>query len=228
MTRFLRAENSEHLLFTRTMETIERIHRLTSLEEVEVMRKNATAAQLLTPDIEVAFHDRELALYATKVLHAIDREPATLQSVESDVVAGLAALWMTSNRPNYSICAVRERKSDLIRFASDTVSKPGKSQGYGRLMAAGFGHLVFERVVLAHPDVFSEKARTLASSRLDAAERDCDMDVPDAASKAQSNGRSSTNALLEAISFFKPTPHEWYALRGDEIVHLAWVEDADF
>ncbi|KAF3462074.1 HNH endonuclease [Ralstonia pseudosolanacearum] len=210
------------------MEIIERIRRLTSLEEIEVMRDNAKDAKLLTPDIDAAFRDRTLDLYVEKVLDAIGREPASLQAVEAEVVAGLAALWMTSNRPNYSIRAVRDRKSNLIQFASDTVSKLGKSQGYRRLMDNGFGHLVFERIVIAHPEVFSETARAFARSRLDDAESGSDDDPAGRAPKAQANGRYSTNALLEAIGFHKPTPYEWYALRRDEIVHLAWVEDADF
>ncbi|MRS98738.1 hypothetical protein GJQ57_08720 [Ralstonia pickettii] len=210
------------------MEIIERIRRLTTLEDIETMRDNAERAQLLTPDIEVALRDRTLDLYVARVLDAIGREPASLQAVEADVIAGLAALWMTSNRPNYSIRALLKRKSDLIQFASDTVSKPGKSDGYRRLVEKGFGHLVFERIVIAHPEVFSETARAFARSRLEEAERDNDEDASGRAPTAQANGRYSTNALLKTIGFHKSVPHEWYALRRDEIVHLAWVEDADF
>ena len=213
---------------TNFMEIIERIRRLATLEDIHAMHENAESAQLLTPDIEVAFRDRTLDLYIAKVLDAIGREPASLQPVEADVAAGLAALWMTSNRPNYSIRALIKRKSDLIQFANDTVSKSGKSDGYQRLVKAGFGHLVFEHIVIAHPEVFSETARASARSRLEEAERDNDEDASSRKSPAQANGRYSTNALLEAMDFRKPTRYEWYALRHDQIVHLAWVEDADF
>ncbi|MDR8029511.1 HNH endonuclease [Burkholderia cenocepacia] len=221
------------------METIDRIRRLTSLDDVKAMRKNAVENQRLTREIEVAFRDRELALRMDMLLEAIGRDSSSLQPVETEIAAGLAALWMTGNRPNYSIRGVVKRQSDLVSFARDTVAKRGKSEGYRRLMDAGFGHLVFERVVLNHPEVFSASILASARLRLDAAERGdnnegvedvslADVDKTAGAVVLEPDGHFSTNSLLRALGFHKPTPHEWFARRGDEIVHLAWVEDADF
>jgi hypothetical protein len=130
--------------------------------------------------------------------------------------------------PNRSIQALRNRDGDLIRFAEDVVSSGLESSGYRRLKAAGFDDLVFERVVLDHPDIFSQKARDNAQRRLQLLEQSSVEQSIVSNEQALEEGPFSTKDLLEAIGFRKLQPTAWYALRGDEIVFLSWVKEADF
>jgi hypothetical protein len=145
-----------------------------SLDDLASMRKNVADRGGLTDQLVNALRQREFELYQEQTADRLGRRLEQLTSLELRIVQGLAALWMTHERhlpPNRSIQALRNRDGDLIKFAEDVVSSGLESSGYRRLMTAGFAELVFERVVLEHPGVFSEKARTNARRRLDALEQ---------------------------------------------------------
>ncbi|MEX4003621.1 HNH endonuclease [Paraburkholderia sp. EG285A] len=73
-----------------------------------------------------------------------------------------------------------------------------ESSGYRRLMAAGFADLVFERVVLENPGVFSEKARANARRRLDALEQ-VPLNAENEGGEHLGNGEYSTRMPLEDV-----------------------------
>ncbi|MBU7436188.1 HNH endonuclease signature motif containing protein [Paraburkholderia fungorum] len=214
-----------------TEQRLNQIKRLASLEELASMKKNTVDRSGLTEEIDRAFRHREFELFQEKTADRLQRRLDTLTPLELRVVRGLAALWMTHEKhlpPNRSIQALRNRDGDLIRFAEDVVSSGLESSGYRRLKAAGFDDLVFERVVLDHPEVFSPKARVNAQRRLQlledaSVEQSIESDEP-----PLEEGTFSTKDLLETIGFRKLQPTAWYALRGDEIVFLSWVKKADF
>jgi hypothetical protein len=195
------------------------------------MKKNTVDRSGLTEEIDQAFRDREFELFQEKTADRLKRRLEALTPLELRIIRGLAALWMTHERrfpPNRSIQALRNRDGDLIRFAEDVVSSGLESSGYRRLKAAGFDDLVFERVVLDHPDIFSQKARDNAQRRLQLLEQSSVEQSIVSNEQALEEGPFSTKDLLEAIGFRKLQPTAWYALRGDEIVFLSWVKEADF
>ncbi|WP_176330966.1 HNH endonuclease signature motif containing protein [Burkholderia vietnamiensis] len=195
------------------------------------MKKNVVDRGGLTDQLVNAFRQREFELFQEKTVDRLGRRLEQLTPLELRIVRGLAALWMTHERhlpPNRSLQALRNRDGDLIKFAEDVVSSGLESSGYRRLTAAGFDDLVFERVVVERPDVFSEKARANAQRRLNALEQaPIDAEVEDSDLRL-GDGEYSTKKLLEDMGFRKPQPTAWYALRGDEIVFLSWVREADF
>ncbi|SIT40076.1 hypothetical protein BN2476_230374 [Paraburkholderia piptadeniae] len=204
---------------------------LTSLEALTSMKKNTADRNGLTEEIDRAFRDREFELFQEKTADRLQRSLDLLTPLELRIIRGLAALWMTHEKrfpPNRSIQALRNRNGDLIRFAEDVVSSGLESSGYRRLSVAGFDDLVFERVVLDNPQVFSMKARDNARRRLKLLE---DSSVERSATNNElplECDTFSTKDLLEAIGFRKPQPTAWYALRDEEIVFLSWVREADF
>ena len=204
---------------------------LTSLDEIASMRKNLAEREGLTSRIDDALRDRAFTLYQGKVADRLQRRIDTLLPLELKIVRGLAALWLTHEKnvpPNRSLQAIRNRDGDLIAFAEDVVSSGAESSGYHRLKAAAFEDLVFERVVLDHPDVFSERARLNAQRRLQKLEQAPIDTVLDDRKRHLGDGTYSTKDLLGELGFEKPQPTAWYALRGDEIVFLSWVAEADF
>jgi hypothetical protein len=210
---------------------IQQIKRLPSLEELASMKKNTIDRSGLTEELNQAFRDREFELFQEKTADRLQRRLDALTPLELRIISGLAALWMTHAKrlpPNRSIQALRNRDGDLIRFAEDVVSSGLESSGYRRLKAAGFDDLVFERVVLDHPEVFSLKARVNAQRRLQLLENSSVEQPIGNDERLLEEGTFSTKNLLEAIGFRKLQPTAWYALRGDEIVFLSWVKEADF
>ena len=195
------------------------------------MRKNLADKEGLTSRIDGALRERAFVLYQGKVADRLQRRLDTLAPLELKIVRGLAALWLTHEKnapPNRSLQAVRNRDGDLVAFAEDVVSSGSESSGYRRLKAAGYEDLVFERVVLDHPDAFSEKARLSAQRRLQKLEQaPVEPELEDRTRRLQ-DGTYSTKDLLDELGFKKPQPTAWYALRGDEIVFLSWVTEADF
>ena len=204
---------------------------LASLEELASMRKNLADRGGLTSRIDEALRDRAFVLYQEKVADRLQRRLDSLSPLELKIVRGLAALWLTHEKnvpPNRSLQAVHNRDGDLIAFAEDVVSSGAESSGYRRLQAAGYEDLVFERVILDHPDVFSEKARLSAQRRLQKVEQaPIEPELADYKRHLE-DGTYSTKDLLDELGFKKPQPTAWYALRGDEIVFLSWVTEADF
>ncbi|CAB3769465.1 hypothetical protein GQ57_27540 [Burkholderia sp. MSh2] len=193
------------------------------------MRANVIAKNGWSDGIAEAFRQRELELFDQKVVERLQRSLDALSPIERKIIRGLAALWMTHPDrfpPNRSFQAIRNREGDLIRFAEDVVSSKLESNGYRRLKAAGFDDLVFERMVLDHPDVFSERTRSKALKRL----KELDAIVAGKAEGDEDHAPNiyATKQLLEEIGFEKPQPTSWYALRGDEIAFLSWVREADF
>jgi len=214
-----------------TEQRIQQIKRLASVEELASMKKNTLDRSGLTEEIDRAFRDREFELFQEKTADRLQRRLDLLTPLELRIIRGLAALWMTHERrlpPNRSIQALRNRDGDLIRFAEDVVSSGLESSGYRRLKAAGFDELVFERVVLDHPEVFSLKARVNAQRRLQLLGESSVEHSIENHELALEEGSFLTKDLLEAIGFRKLQPTAWYALRGDEIVFLSWVKEADF
>jgi hypothetical protein len=195
------------------------------------MKKNTVDRDGLTEEIDRAFRYREFELFQEKTADRLQRRLEALTPLELRIIRGLAALWMTHEKrlpPNRSIQALRTRDGDLIRFAEDVVSSGLESSGYRRLKAAGFDDLVFERVVLDHPEVFSLKARENARRRLQLLEDSSVKQSIGSDDPPLDESTFSTKDLLEAIGFRKLQPTAWYALRGDEIVFLSWVKEADF
>lgn len=206
------------------------VRSIKSLEDLASMKANVIARSGWSEEFADAFKQRELEIYEQKVVERLHRRLDSLSLVERKIVRGLAALWMTQDDhfpPNRSFQAIRNRDGDLIRFAEDVVSNRLESNGYRRLMAAGFDDLVFERMVLDHPEVFSEKTCSKALDRLnelDSMVAEPFMDEEDSAFDSH-----ATKQLLEDMGFEKPQATAWYALRGDsEIVFLSWVREADF
>jgi len=214
-----------------TEQRVNQIKRLGSLDELDSMKKNTVDRSGLTEELDQVFRDREFELFQEKTADRLKRRFEALTPLELRIIRGLAALWMTHEKrlpPNRSIQALRNRGGDLIRFAEDVVSSGLESSGYRRLKAAGFDDLVFERVVLDHPEVFSLKARENARRRLQLLEDSSVEQSIESDEQLPHESTFSTKDLLEAIGFRKLWPTAWYALRGDEIVFLSWVKEADF
>jgi hypothetical protein len=173
------------------------------------MKKNVVKRGGLTDQLAIAFRQGEFELYQEKTADRLGRRLEQLTPLELRIVRGLAALWMTHERhlpPNRSLQALRNREGDLIKFVEDVVSSGLESSGYRRLTAAGFDDLVFERVILDHPDVFSEKARANARRRLNALEQaPIDAEAEDDELRL-GDGEYSTKKLLDDMGFRKPQP----------------------
>ncbi|WP_321885995.1 HNH endonuclease signature motif containing protein [Paraburkholderia bannensis] len=203
-------------------DVFEQIDKVDSRALLSSLRENVVRLGRMTAEIERAFMVRELSFYGEMVIAAIEYTGEPLTTVEQKIIDGLAAVWMFNNRPNRSIPALKSRKHTLLSFADSIVQSANESSGYKELKAAGFEHLLFERTVLDHPEFFSQKAQDASRARLGEMNRQAlgtldhmDEDLRRAA------------AQLERLGFERFS-RDGYAFREREIVHLSWVEEADF
>lgn len=203
-------------------DVFEQIDKVDSRALLSSLRENVVRLGRMTAEVERAFVQRELSFYKEMVIAAIEYTGEPLSTVEQKIIDGLAAVWMFNNRPNRSIPKLKSRKHTLLSFADSIVQSAHESSGYKELKAAGFEHLLFERTVLDHPEFFSQKAQDASRARLGEMNRQAlgtldhvGEDLPHAA------------AQLERLGFERFS-RDGYAYREREIVHLSWVEEADF
>ncbi|KVD00472.1 hypothetical protein WI78_10045 [Burkholderia ubonensis] len=203
-------------------DVFERIKRVGSRTLLKSLRENVVRLDLMNAEVERAFVERELSFYKEMVIEAIDYAEKPLTLVEQKIVDGLAAVWMFNKRPNRSIPALKSRRHTLLSFADSIVQSPHESTGYKELKDAGFEHLLFERTVLDHPEFFSRKAKEASRARL----KETEDNAPGTLDHPAENLRLNV-ARLEQIGF-EQFNRDGYAYRDREVIHLSWVDEADF
>jgi hypothetical protein len=203
-------------------DVFERINRVGSRELLKPLRDNVVRLGLMTDEVERAFVERELSFYKEMVIAATEYLGRPLTTVEQKIVDGLAAVWMFNNRPNRSIPSLKSRKHTLLSFADSIVQSANESSGYKELNAAGFEHLLFERTVLDYPEFFSQKAQDASRARLGEVNRQ----TPGTSDHMGEDLRIVCT-MLERLEFERFS-RDGYAYREREIVHVSWVQEADF